>query len=67
LSFVFTGRLHSFSRDEVVDVAKHFGRYVASRSSSMTHYVVLGSNVGALKPAAIEKRGLKMLNERTSR
>jgi BRCT domain type II-containing protein len=33
----------------------------------MTHYVVLGSNVGALKLAAIEQRGLKMLNERTSR
>lgn len=79
LSFVFTGELSSFSRDEAIDIAKRYGGWVTvdphSRDaqlrhsrvtiqpSSKTSYVVLGDNAGPSKLAAIEKHGLKTLSE----
>ncbi|KAK7061194.1 replication factor C subunit 1 [Favolaschia claudopus] len=63
LSFVFTGELSSFSRDEALDIAKRFGGRVVGSPSSKTDYVVLGDNAGPSKLAAIKKHGLKTLNE----
>ncbi|KAJ3975737.1 purine nucleotide binding protein [Lentinula raphanica] len=63
LSFVFTGELSSFSRDEAVDIAKRFGGRVVGQPSSKTNYVVLGEEAGPSKLKAIEKHGLKTLNE----
>ncbi|KAJ7236949.1 hypothetical protein C8J57DRAFT_1529735 [Mycena rebaudengoi] len=73
LSFVFTGELSSFSRDEAVDLAKRFGGYDAQLSSFLrrvvgqpsgkTDYVVLGDNAGPSKLNAIKKHGLKTLSE----
>ncbi|KIK76426.1 hypothetical protein PAXRUDRAFT_835365 [Paxillus rubicundulus Ve08.2h10] len=63
LSFVFTGELSSFSRDEAVDLAKRFGGRVTGQPSSKTSYVVLGDNAGPSKLAALKKHGLKTLSE----
>lgn len=79
LSFVFTGELSSFSRDDAIDMAKrfcgcehhkisvsihsHYLRRVVGQPSSKTDYVVLGNNAGASKMAAIQKHNLKTLSE----
>ncbi|KAJ3561256.1 hypothetical protein NP233_g10305 [Leucocoprinus birnbaumii] len=63
LSFVFTGELSSFSRDEAIDLAKRFGGRVVLQPSSKTNYVVLGDNAGPAKLAAIKKHSLKTLSE----
>ncbi|KAJ7283158.1 replication factor RFC1 C terminal domain-containing protein [Mycena rebaudengoi] len=63
LSFVFTGELSSFSRDEAVDLAKRFGGRVVGQPSGKTDYVVLGDNAGPSKLNAIKKHGLKTLSE----
>ncbi|KAJ3861108.1 purine nucleotide binding protein [Lentinula novae-zelandiae] len=63
LSFVFTGELSSFSRDEATDIAKRFGGRVVGQPSSKTNYVVLGEDAGPSKLKAIQKHGLKTLDE----
>ncbi|GLB33214.1 putative replication factor C subunit 1 [Lyophyllum shimeji] len=63
LSFVFTGELSSFSREEAVDLAKRFGGRVVGQPSSKTDYVVLGDNAGPSKLAAIKKHGIRTVNE----
>ncbi|EIM85335.1 DNA replication factor C large subunit [Stereum hirsutum FP-91666 SS1] len=63
LSFVFTGELSAFSRDEAVDLAKRFGGRVVAQPSSKTNFVVLGSNAGQSKLNAIAKHQLKTLSE----
>lgn len=63
LSFVFTGELSSFSRDEATDLGKRFGGRVVLQPSSKTDFVVLGDNAGPSKLAAIKKHGIKTLNE----
>ncbi|KAG9317062.1 putative DNA replication factor C, large subunit [Chiua virens] len=63
LSFVFTGELSSFSRDEATDLAKRYGGRVTLQPSSKTSYVVLGDNAGPAKLNAIKKHGLKTLSE----
>ncbi|KAI9448378.1 replication factor RFC1 C terminal domain-containing protein [Lactarius indigo] len=49
LSFVFTGELSSFSRDDAIDIAKRFCGRVVGQPSSKTDYVVLGDNAGPSK------------------
>ncbi|KAF8164745.1 replication factor RFC1 C terminal domain-containing protein [Crassisporium funariophilum] len=63
LSFVFTGELGSFSRDEAIDLAKRFGGRVVLQPSSKTDYVVLGDNAGPSKIAAIKKHEIKTVSE----
>ncbi|KAF5365675.1 hypothetical protein D9758_003145 [Tetrapyrgos nigripes] len=63
LAFVFTGELSSFSREEALDLAKRFGGRVVGQPSSKTDYVVLGEDAGPSKLKAIEKHGLKTLDE----
>ncbi|KAG6830854.1 hypothetical protein H0H87_006914 [Tephrocybe sp. NHM501043] len=63
LSFVFTGELNSFSRDEAADIAKRYGGRVVGQPSSKTDYVVLGDNAGPSKLAAIKKHQIRTLNE----
>ena len=63
LSFVFTGELTSISRDEAIDLAKRFGGRVTGQPSSKTNFVILGDNAGPAKIRAIQKHGLKTLNE----
>ncbi|KAF8271701.1 replication factor RFC1 C terminal domain-containing protein [Lactarius quietus] len=63
LSFVFTGELTSFSREDAIDMAKRFCGRVVGQPSSKTDYVVLGDNAGPSKVAAIKKHNLKTLTE----
>ncbi|KAG6826349.1 hypothetical protein H0H92_000232 [Tricholoma furcatifolium] len=63
LSFVFTGELSSFSREEATDLAKRFGGRVVGQPSSKTDYVILGDNAGPSKIAAIKKHGIRTLSE----
>lgn len=63
LSFVFTGELSSFSREEAIDLAKRFGGRVVGQPSSRTDFVVLGSDAGPSKLAAIAKHKIKTMNE----
>ncbi|KAK0205975.1 purine nucleotide binding protein [Desarmillaria ectypa] len=63
LSFVFTGELSSFSREEATDMAKRFGGRVVGQPSSRTDFVVLGDNAGPSKLAAIAKHKINTLNE----
>ncbi|KAG5650076.1 hypothetical protein H0H81_000853 [Sphagnurus paluster] len=63
LSFVFTGELSSFSREEAIDLAKRFGGRVVGQPSSKTDYVVLGDNAGPSKIAAIKKHGIRTVSE----
>ncbi|KAJ3488056.1 hypothetical protein NLI96_g3101 [Meripilus lineatus] len=63
LSFVFTGELSSFSRDEAIDLTKRFGGRVVMQPSSKTSYVILGEGAGPSKLAAIKKNKLKTLDE----
>ncbi|KZT13273.1 DNA replication factor C, large subunit [Laetiporus sulphureus 93-53] len=63
LSFVFTGELTSLSRDEAVELAKRHGGRVTGQPSSKTSYVVVGTDAGPSKLAAIKKNNLKTLDE----
>ncbi|KAH8105438.1 DNA replication factor C large subunit [Cristinia sonorae] len=63
LTFVFTGELSAFSRDEAIDIAKRFGGRVVLQPSSKTSYVVLGADAGPRKLEAIKKNKLKTLDE----
>ncbi|KAG5351780.1 hypothetical protein C0989_004989 [Termitomyces sp. Mn162] len=63
LSFVFTGELSSFSREEAVDLAKRYGGRVVGQPSSKTDFVVLGDNAGPSKIAAIKKHGIRTVSE----
>lgn len=63
LTFVFTGELSSFSRDEVIEGAKKFGGRVTGNPSSRTSYVVLGTDAGPKKLEQIKKLGVKTLDE----
>ncbi|KAG6906768.1 hypothetical protein DXG01_012244 [Tephrocybe rancida] len=63
LSFVFTGELTSFSREEAIDLAKRYGGRVVGQPSSKTDYVVLGLNAGPSKIATIEKHKIRTVSE----
>ncbi len=79
LSFVFTGELSSYSREDAIDLAKRFCgcvntdifmvthsrclSRVVGQPSSKTDYVVLGDNAGPSKIAAMKKHNLKTLSE----
>ncbi|KAG9048251.1 hypothetical protein FS837_000387 [Tulasnella sp. UAMH 9824] len=63
LTFVFTGELPSFSREEAQDAAKRFGGRVTGAPSAKTSYVVVGENAGPKKLQIIKDKGLKMVDE----
>lgn len=79
LTFVFTGELPSFSREEAQDAAKRYGgcvshitasaltnipqRRVTGQPSRKTDYVVVGDNAGPKKLETIRSLGLKSLDE----
>ncbi|EED84404.1 predicted protein, partial [Postia placenta Mad-698-R] len=63
LTFVFTGELSSLSRDEAIELAKRHGGRVTGQPSSKTSFVVLGSDAGPSKLAAIKKNNLTTLDE----
>ncbi|CEL59747.1 Replication factor C subunit 1 OS=Schizosaccharomyces pombe (strain 972 / ATCC 24843) GN=rfc1 PE=1 SV=1 [Rhizoctonia solani AG-1 IB] len=63
LTFVFTGELSSFSRDEAQDLAKRFGGRVTGQASGKTSYVVVGEGAGPGKMKKVASLGVKTLDE----
>jgi len=61
-TFVLTGGLESFSRDEAKRILESMGARVASSVSKNTDFVIVGENPGS-KLAEAQKLGIKTLNE----
>jgi DNA ligase (NAD+) len=61
-TFVFTGTLESFSRDEAAERVRYYGGQASSRVSQKTDYVIRGSAAGSKYQKAV-KLGLKILSE----
>ena len=64
-TLVFTGTLHSGTRDELSRQAKVQGAKVAASVSAKTDYLVAGDNVGANKISAAEAKGVSVISEQT--
>ena len=62
-TLVFTGTLHSGSRDQLSAMAKHKGAKVANTVSSKTDYLVAGDNVGSNKTQAAKDKRVTVINE----
>ncbi|MBS3964627.1 MAG: DNA ligase [Methylomonas sp.] len=62
-TLVFTGTLHSGSRDELARRAKQAGAKVGSAVSAKTDYLVAGDNVGASKTQAARDKGVTVIDE----
>jgi DNA ligase (NAD+) len=62
-TFVFTGSLERFSRNEAQRLVESLGGNAASAVSSQTDYVVVGSKPGT-KLAQAKSKGIKTLSER---
>ena len=64
-TLVFTGTLHSGSRDELSKQAKAKGAKVGGSVSAKTDYLVAGENVGANKLNAARDKGVQVIDEQT--
>lgn len=62
LQFVVTGRLETFTRNEVEDFLRAHGATVGSSVSKKTHYVVVGEEPGS-KAEKARRLGTPMLDE----
>lgn len=62
-SLVFTGTLHSGTRDELGKQAKAVGAKVGSSVSAKTDYLIAGDNVGANKINAAREKGVTVIGE----
>ena len=62
-NLVFTGTLHSGSRDDLSKLAKAKGAKIGSSVSAKTDYLVAGDNVGANKTAAARDKGVTVISE----
>ncbi|AIL32988.1 NAD-dependent DNA ligase LigA [Basilea psittacipulmonis] len=62
LSFVITGTLPSYSRDEAADLIREHGGQVMSAVSSKTDYLLAGEKAGS-KLEKAEKLGVKIISE----
>ena len=61
-TFVLTGELESFSRDEAKRILESMGARVASSVSKNTDFVIVGESPGS-KLANAQRMGVKTLNE----
>ena len=64
-SLVFTGTLHTASRDELSKLAKAKGAKVGNSVSAKTDYLIAGENVGANKLNAAREKGVTIIDEHT--
>jgi replication factor C subunit 1 len=63
LTFVFTGLLPSFQREELQAVVKQYGGKVTGAPSKKTSFVVVGSDAGPKKLQTIKEYNLKAIDE----
>ncbi|MCL4386060.1 MAG: NAD-dependent DNA ligase LigA [Cyanobacteria bacterium] len=61
-TFVLTGKLESFTRDEAKEIIEKFGGKVVSSVSKNTHAVIVGSDPGS-KLADAVRLGVRQINE----
>jgi DNA ligase (NAD+) len=62
MTFVLTGALTKFTRDEATERIEHFGGKAAGSVSKKTTYVVVGENAGSKERKAREL-GIPILSE----
>ncbi len=62
-SFVLTGSLEKYSRDEVKNVIRQYSGDISSSVSKNTDYVIVGKNPGSKYDKA-KKLGIKIINEK---
>ena len=62
LTFVFTGALKDFSREEAKEIVEKLGGKVSSSVSKKTDYVVVGENPGSKYQKALSL-GVKIIDE----
>jgi len=63
LTFVLTGKLEVFSRDQASDIIEKLGGHVSSSVSAKTHYVLAGEDAGSKLKKANEL-GIKIIDEK---
>lgn len=63
LTFVLTGELENFSRDEAKEKIRQLGGNISSSVSKKTDYVVVGNNPGSKYDKA-KNLGIKIINEK---
>ncbi|GFY77643.1 replication factor C subunit 1 [Trichonephila inaurata madagascariensis] len=63
LTFIVTGVLESFERDEAKNLIEKYGGKVMTTLSKNTKYIVIGRDAGASKLEKAEKLGTKQLDE----
>jgi len=61
-SFVFTGEMNDYSREEASQIVRTLGGRIVPSVSSKTDFVVVGKNPGS-KYSQAQKLGVKVLNE----
>lgn len=62
-TFVFTGTLEKYSRDEAAEQVRHLGGQTSNSVSQNTDYVVVGSSAGSKYQKALDL-GIKILTEK---
>lgn len=62
LTFVLTGALEKYSREQASDIIEKFGGKTSSSVSKKTSYVLAGEDAGS-KLAKAEKLGIKIISE----
>ncbi|XP_065832579.1 replication factor C subunit 1-like isoform X2 [Oscarella lobularis] len=63
LSFVVTGVLESFEREEILDFIKKYGGKISGQVGKRTSYCVMGRDAGPKKIENVEKFKIKTLGE----
>lgn len=63
LTFVFTGELNSFTREDASDIVKRHGGRVTTAPSRKTDFVVLGIGAGEKKLEKVCAMGIKTIDE----
>ena len=62
-TFVLTGTLENYSRDEATEIIERFGGKTASAVSRKTSYVLVGKDAGS-KLEKAEKLGIPVVTEK---
>jgi DNA ligase (NAD+) len=61
---VFTGKMHSGTRNEMKETAKKLGAKIGSTLSGKTDWLVVGENVGETKLQAAKTHNTRIIREK---